>query len=117
MKRTGMPAITCLGMFISMQLDAEGRVQPRHRSPQQNTARRQVPIHEFELKAMGEINNFFDIFGSRAEPPGKGRPGQVRRGRIARGEPVDHVVELRSEERRAGKESVRTCRSRWAPYP
>src|SRR3546814_13871481 len=32
---------------------------------------------------------------------------------------VDHhqlVVELRSEERRVGKECVSTCRSRWSPY-
>src|SRR3546814_7050833 len=27
------------------------------------------------------------------------------------------VVEQRSEERRVGKECVRTCRSRWSPYP
>src|SRR3546814_15048243 len=26
------------------------------------------------------------------------------------------VVKLRSEERRVGKECVRTCRSRWSPY-
>src|SRR3546814_14019931 len=26
------------------------------------------------------------------------------------------VVALRSEERRVGKECVRTCRSRWSPY-
>src|SRR3546814_18186729 len=28
-----------------------------------------------------------------------------------------HIVAARSEERRVGKECVRTCRSRWAPYP
>src|SRR3546814_13962213 len=28
-----------------------------------------------------------------------------------------HVRELRSEERRGGKECVRTCRSRWSPDP
>src|SRR3546814_19442180 len=27
-----------------------------------------------------------------------------------------HVVDLRSEERRVGKECVSTCRSRWSPY-
>src|SRR3546814_17457729 len=27
------------------------------------------------------------------------------------------VLPGRSEERRVGKESVRTCRSRWSPYP
>src|SRR3546814_6958589 len=34
--------------------------------------------------------------------------------RLARGQGNQHV--LRSEERREGKESVRTCRSRWWPY-
>src|SRR3546814_4262349 len=28
-----------------------------------------------------------------------------------------HGTRLRSEERRVGKESVSTCRSRWSPYP
>src|SRR3546814_4770938 len=27
-----------------------------------------------------------------------------------------HLAALRSEERRVGKECVRTCRSRWSPY-
>src|SRR3546814_5226665 len=27
------------------------------------------------------------------------------------------IAEMRSEERRVGKECVRTCRSRWSPYP
>src|SRR3546814_15876927 len=27
-----------------------------------------------------------------------------------------HLVEIRSEERRVGKECVSTCRSRWSPY-
>src|SRR3546814_20509116 len=30
---------------------------------------------------------------------------------------VGEAVELRSEERRVGKECVSTCRSRWGPYP
>src|SRR3546814_19294489 len=28
-----------------------------------------------------------------------------------------HVLLVRSEERRVGNECVRTCRSRWSPYP
>src|SRR3546814_20531347 len=28
-----------------------------------------------------------------------------------------HLRNLRSEERRVGKECVSTCRSRWSPYP
>src|SRR3546814_19119902 len=30
--------------------------------------------------------------------------------------PGEDVIELRSEERRVGKEYVSTCRSRWSPY-
>src|SRR3546814_8318296 len=30
--------------------------------------------------------------------------------------PAIHFVQLRSEERRVGKECVSTCRSRWSPY-
>src|SRR3546814_13916642 len=30
---------------------------------------------------------------------------------------ADSVDNLRSEERRVGKECVSTCRSRWSPYP
>src|SRR3546814_15312612 len=37
-----------------------------------------------------------------------GRPMLMRRG-------VAMVLEMRSEERRVGKECVSTCRSRWAP--
>src|SRR3546814_13992328 len=29
---------------------------------------------------------------------------------------VTHVLDVRSEERRVGKECVSTCRSRWSPY-
>src|SRR3546814_12600591 len=35
---------------------------------------------------------------------------------IAKGETMALVGESRSEERRVGKECVRTCRSRWSPY-
>src|SRR3546814_4860350 len=41
---------------------------------------------------------------------------------VANGQPLvgieaaDQPVELRSEERRVGKECVSTCRSRWSPY-
>src|SRR3546814_18632080 len=31
-------------------------------------------------------------------------------------EALSVAAELRSEERRVGKEGVRTCRSRWSPY-
>src|SRR3546814_12323915 len=34
----------------------------------------------------------------------------------ANGDPLDYCSGLRSEERRVGKECVRTCRSRWSPY-
>src|SRR3546814_2259621 len=33
------------------------------------------------------------------------------------GQTEDLLSEIRSEERRVGKECVSTCRSRWSPYP
>src|SRR3546814_12706639 len=30
--------------------------------------------------------------------------------------PLRHILHIRSEERRVGKECVSTCRSRWSPY-
>src|SRR3546814_17014690 len=30
---------------------------------------------------------------------------------------IEEKLEMRSEERRVGKEGVSTCRSRWSPYP
>src|SRR3546814_19918349 len=35
---------------------------------------------------------------------------------FARSQPILAKMGKRSEERRAGKECVRTCRSRWSPY-
>src|SRR3546814_18112760 len=35
----------------------------------------------------------------------------------ARGPPVRRLAGIRSARRRVGKECVRTCRSRWWPYP
>src|SRR3546814_6389114 len=40
---------------------------------------------------------------------------ETARALAARG--ADVVGAARSEERRVGKECVRTCRSRWSPYP
>src|SRR3546814_15853574 len=52
-----------------------------------------------------------------AEP---GEPGERFGLRAAREPKACHPGEAaadRSEERRGGKECVRTCRSRWSPYP
>src|SRR3546814_11426954 len=42
--------------------------------------------------------------------------GDLFQQRVAR-RVTKRVVDLRSEERRGGNECVRTCRSRWSPYP
>src|SRR3546814_16366494 len=48
--------------------------------------------------------------------------GQAGKALVGRAQGLDHGVSLprcyeeRSEERRAGKECVSTCRSRWSPY-
>src|SRR3546814_4931287 len=43
-------------------------------------------------------------------------PGRVQRHEVGGTQLGRHVGELRSEERRVGKECVSTCRSRWSPY-
>src|SRR3546814_12855768 len=42
--------------------------------------------------------------------------GTVLRSLAAQGIPIGIVSNIRSEERRVGKECVSTCRSRWSPY-
>src|SRR3546814_14333967 len=37
-------------------------------------------------------------------------------GWVLKGKQLDNPLQLRSEERRVGKECVSTCRSRWSPY-
>src|SRR5213082_4012967 len=44
----------------------------------------------------------------------KSAPGNLPE--IARQLGVAHIVEVRSEERRVGKECLTQCRSRWSPY-
>src|SRR3546814_1831228 len=49
--------------------------------------------------------------------PGLLEDGQMLRGRGRRHrQQVGQPAEIRSEERRVGKECVSTCRSRWSPY-
>src|SRR3546814_19735558 len=72
------------------------------------------------------------LFRSEDDGCGEGDGGEegLRAPIVARGDPppvleaAEHdldevaafVAVLRSEERRVGKECVRTCRSRWSPY-
>src|SRR3546814_11246988 len=42
--------------------------------------------------------------------------GELRIAFLANPAGLPAIVELRSEERRVGKECVSTCRSRWSPY-
>src|SRR3546814_13868708 len=53
--------------------------------------------------------------GGRRQGGEQGRDYIQHRG--GRGELLLGVEILRSEERRVGKEGVRTCRSRWSPFP
>src|SRR3546814_17173773 len=56
-------------------------------------------------RAEAQLNN--ESFVSRAPE----KVIAVQRERLARA-----IEQIRSEERRVGKECVRTCRSRWSPY-
>src|SRR3546814_14247226 len=75
-------------------------------------------VGEFRQRAAAELD------GKAAQPGGVngvglvGRNGAAGRGKV--GEAVGEAQPVgkgpRSEERRVGKECVRTCRSRWSPY-
>src|SRR3546814_18554923 len=67
-----------------------------------------------ELFVECDVREFFGVLGQRLLLilfPEEARVGQ------ARGEDLAVAGDdLRSEERRVGKECVSTCRSRWSPY-
>src|SRR3546814_16662200 len=57
--------------------------------------------------------------GPAASEPGPRRhdaPAEAERHRYAAGHARSRGGDVRSEERRVGKECVSTCRSRWSPY-
>src|SRR3546814_16939792 len=59
---------------------------------------------------------FQRMAGLVREEAGRMQPPSLRRAKAIEAGP--HFLRIaRSEERRVGKERVRTCRSRWAPYP
>src|SRR3546814_16490559 len=59
---------------------------------------------------------YFDMIGalSGSQPSFRGLKGEAHY--LGNGHTVVEMDTPRSEERRVGKESVSTCRSRWAPY-
>src|SRR3546814_16328550 len=73
-----------------------------------------------ELQNAGIVVRLPGVGSFIAEPPRQGHIIEIRN--IAdeirsRGHEYHaRVVQNRSEERRVGKECVRTCRSRWSPY-
>src|SRR3546814_17314411 len=79
-----------------------------------------VPF-EIKVKLLAEIDAY-----ARAKDPrvrqvsaslgGEWQAVQILRAGGERAADIRPLVRLRSEERRVGKECVRTCRSRWSPY-
>src|SRR3546814_15648282 len=60
----------------------------------------------------GRMHSRTGLFASALDPDAT--PGDP--GLFGPGSPTWELVGQRSEERRVGKESVSTCRSRWSPY-
>src|SRR3546814_9512967 len=65
-----------------------------------------------DLLCLGAIAAAFH----RAPAPPAVRTGIEIKPAASRPGAATHPVQLRSEERRVGKECVSTCRSRWSPY-
>src|SRR3546814_18064993 len=80
----------------------------------------QEKIMELPIAAGGAVGRDHDLAGGvdTVEHPDI-VPAIARQGLYHDGaaDGVEEAGETRSEERRVGKECVRTCRSRWSPYP
>src|SRR3546814_3978005 len=64
-----------------------------------------------------EAAEFFDSLTDRlARDPDAAKLTPAERANRAHEYLVNRGLQLRSEERRVGKEGVSTCRSRWSPY-
>src|SRR3546814_20666134 len=93
------------------------RVAVEH--PAQPRVRRHMALHEQRvvrrIKPAGDIqrNEFVAALAQELRNLAHGDRVQIDQHVIA----VETLVELRSEERRVGKECVSTCRSRWSSYP
>src|SRR3546814_14765201 len=57
------------------------------------------------------------VFGGAMAIPGKAVTARLREGFVSVGSPRPAAEQVRSEERRVGKECVSTGRSRWWPSP
>src|SRR3546814_11628254 len=75
-------------------------------------------VGELEAVALGREAQLVGAEGSR--PPAHHQRPLVRSAGWGSSCPAERVAmcatNVRSEERRVGKECVRTCRSRWSPY-
>src|SRR3546814_5768357 len=69
-----------------------------------------------DLGAGGIVGRFHGAVGHARKPSDAPRPWQCTLRRAGDGHPLTTATEIRSEERRVGKECVSTCRSRWSPY-
>src|SRR3546814_12721731 len=77
-----------------------------------------APAHHAAMKNVGAVRKelgvrtIFNILGPLTNPAGAANQLMG----VFHPDLVGILVRVRSEERRVGKECVRTCRSRWWPY-
>src|SRR3546814_5085832 len=75
-----------------------------------------LPICRMGRELVIRICSMWDIHGHNGEIALYGRDGKLLDSRIyTDAEEFQSALDLRSEERRVGKECVSTCRSRWSP--
>src|SRR3546814_15203642 len=102
------PSLSRISMSGATTLELADLDQPElsiHASGQID-ARGVGRVQNLDLQVSGQAKvNFYDL---KAKSIPASISGQVKA--------KVHALESRSEERRVGKECVRTCRSRWAPY-
>src|SRR3546814_5951368 len=74
-----------------------------------------LPIYSYPEESQSAAASDLDMASATSAQSEQGDPADAEAGNISEEQP-SVPVEVRSEERRVGKECVSTCRSRWSPY-
>src|SRR3546814_13231616 len=113
MRISDWSADVCSSDLKGEPADAIGRVLWIDDHPQNNVAekrfleRRKIAV--YQVRTAKQALQLLAMYEYRAVISDMNRHGRPLAG-------LELVREMRSEERRVGKECVSTCRSRWSPY-